>query len=264
MSDLGVLGKIGDRTKERIAREKISRPVNWLRTQPLYDHPPMSLKKALSAPGPQIIAEVKFVSPSEGILHPDPSPISAARIAAAYASAGASAVSILTEPEFFGGDYSFLAGARDSCPTTPLLMKDFVVDEYQFELARSIGADAVLLIAALLGPRLGSMHSAAKSLGLSVLIEVHDEAEAEAALAAGGALIGVNSRNLKTLKVDLAVARRLAPLVCRSGIVAVAESGLRSRSDLDSLSSLGYKGFLIGSSLMKRPDPGAALTEFLA
>lgn len=224
----------------------------------------MSLKKALSAPGPQIIAEVKFVSPSEGILHPDPSPISAARIAAAYASAGASAVSILTEPEFFGGDYSFLAGARDSCPTTPLLMKDFVVDEYQFELARSIGADAVLLIAALLGPRLGSMHSAAKSLGLSVLIEVHDEAEAEAALAAGGALIGVNSRNLKTLKVDLAVARRLAPLVCRSGIVAVAESGLRSRSDLDSLSSLGYKGFLIGSSLMKRPDPGAALTEFLA
>jgi indole-3-glycerol phosphate synthase len=264
VSDLGVLGKIGDRTKERIACEKVWHPVKWLRTQPLYDHPPMSLVKALSAPGPRVIAEVKFASPSEGVLHSDPSPVSAARIAAAYASAGASAVSILTEPEFFGGDYSFLAGARDSCPTTPLLMKDFMVDEYQFEVARSIGADAVLLIAALLGPRLPEMHAAAKSLGLSVLIEVHNEAEAEAAIAAGGTLIGVNSRDLKTLKVDLSVARRLAPLVCRPGIVAVAESGLRLRSDLDSLTPLGYKGFLIGSSLMKHPDPGTALTGFLA
>ena len=264
MADLGILGKIGDRTRERITREKISRPVNWLRSQPLYDHPPMSLSKALSRTGPQVIAEVKFVSPSEGVLRKNPSPIEAARIAAAYASAGASAVSILTEPEFFGGDYSFLAGARDSCPTTPLLMKDFVVDNYQFELARSIGADAVLLIAALLGPRLPEMHAAAKSLGLSVLIEVHNEAEAEAALAAGGALIGVNSRDLTTLKVDLAVARRLAPLVCRPESTAVAESGLRSRSDLDSLSPLGYKGFLIGSSLMKAPNPGSALADFLS
>ena len=264
MADLGILGKIGDRTKERITREKISRPVSWLRSQPLYDHPPMSLSKALSRTGPRVIAEVKFVSPSEGVLRNNASPIEAARIAAAYVSAGASAVSILTEPEFFGGDYSFLAGARDSCPTIPLLMKDFVVDEYQFELARSIGADAVLLIAALLGPRLGAMHSAAKSLGLSVLIEVHNEAEAVAALAAGGTLIGVNSRDLTTLKVDLAVARRLAPLVCLPGLTTVAESGLRSRSDLDSLSPLGYKGFLIGSSLMKRSDPGSALTEFLS
>jgi indole-3-glycerol phosphate synthase len=263
MADLGILGKIGDRTRERVAREKIERPVEWLRTQPLYDHCPLSLKNALSKPGPQVIAEVKFTSPSEGVLRDDPSPIEAARIAAAYASAGAAAVSILTEPFFFGGDPSFLAGARDSCPTTPLLMKDFMVDEYQFEVARSIGADAVLLIAALLGPRLGPMHSAAKSLGLSVLIEVHDEAEAEAALAAGGALIGVNSRDLKSLKVDLNVARRLAPLVCLPEITAVAESGLRSRSDLDSLSSLGYKGFLVGTSFMKLPDPASGLRSFL-
>lgn len=264
MSDLGILGKIGDRTCERIKREKIARPLNWLRTQPLYDHPPMNLKKALSGPGPNVIAEVKFVSPSEGILHPDPSPISAARIAAAYVSAGARALSILTEPEFFGGDGSFLACVRDRCPETPLLMKDFVVDEYQFEFARSIGADAVLLIAALLGPRLGAMHAAAKSLGLSVLIEVHNEAEAEAALAAGGTLIGVNSRDLKTLKVDLAVARRLAPLVCLPDITAVAESGLSSRSDLDSLTPFGYRAFLIGSAFMKTPDPGSALKAFIS
>lgn len=264
MADLGILGKIGDRTNERIKREKVSRPVNWLRSQPLYDHPPMSLKKVLSGAGPKVIAEVKFVSPSEGVLYPDPSPVSAARIAAAYASAGAAAISVLTEPEFFGGDVSFLAGARDSCPTVPLLMKDFVVDEYQFEVARSIGADAVLLIAALLGSRLGPMHSAAKSLGLSVLIEVHNEAEAEAALAAGGTVIGVNSRDLKSLKVDLNVARRLAPLVCLPEITAVAESGLRSRSDLDSLTPLGYKGFLIGTSFMKTRDPGSALSDFLS
>ena len=263
MADLGILGKIADRTRERVAREKLERPVEWLRTQPLYEHPPMSLSKALSVTGPRVIAEVKFVSPSEGVLRPGASPVEAARIAAAYASAGAAAISVLTEPYFFGGDPSYLAGARDSCPSTPLLMKDFMIDEYQFEVARSIGADAVLLIAALLGPRLGAMHSAARSLGLSVLIEVHNETEAEAALAAGGALIGVNSRDLKTLKVDLAVARRLAPLVCRSGTVAVAESGLRSRGDLDSLSPLGYKGFLIGTSFMKRPDPGSALSEFL-
>ena len=264
MADLGILGKIGDRTRERITREKISRPVSWLRSQPLYDHPPMSLKKSLSQKSVSVIAEVKFTSPSEGILRNNPSPVEAARIAAAYVSAGAAAISILTEPDFFGGDYSFLAGARDSCPTTPLLMKDFVIDEYQFELARSIGADAVLLIAALLGPQLGAMHAAAKSLGLSVLIEVHNEAEAEAALAAGGTLIGVNSRDLKTLKVDLAVARRLAPLVCLPEVVAVAESGLRSRADLDSLSPLGYTGFLIGTSFMKTPEPGAALRAFLA
>ncbi len=264
MDDLGVLGKIAKHTTARVAREKLEHPIEWLRTQPLYDHPPLSLKKALTGPGPGIIAEVKFISPSEGVLKTEASPIAAARIAAAYASAGASAVSILTEPEFFGGNYSYLAGARDSCPATPLLMKDFVVDEYQFEVARSIGADAVLLIAALLGPRLADMQKTALSLGLSVLIEVHNEAEAIAAIAAGGTLIGVNSRDLKTLKVDLAVARRLAPLVCVPGVVAVAESGLRARADLDSLSPLGYKGFLIGSSLMKHPDPGLALTQFLA
>lgn len=264
MADLGVLGRIGARTAERIARQQVLHPMGSLRTKPLYDHPPMSLSKALSSPGPCVIAEVKFLSPSEGILRPGVSPIEAAKIAASYVKNGAAAVSILTEPEFFAGDTSFLAVARDACPSTPLLMKDFFVDKYQFELARSIGADAVLLIAALLGSRLSEMHAAAKSLGLSALIEVHNESEAEAAIAAGCALIGVNSRDLKTLKVDLAVARRLAPLVCRSGIVAVAESGMRSRTDIDSLAALGYKGFLIGSSLMRTPEPGAALKSFLA
>jgi indole-3-glycerol phosphate synthase len=263
LDDLGILGKIASYTAARVAREKLTHPVEFLRIQPLYEHPPMSLKKALSGLGPQVIAEVKFTSPSEGVLRSNPSAVEAAKIARSYVAAGAAAVSVLTEPEFFGGDLSFLAGARDSCPTTPLLMKDFMIDPYQFEQARSIGADAVLLIAALLGPRLQEMHQAALSLGLSVLIEVHNEPEAIAAIAAGGTLIGVNSRDLKSLKVNLDVARRLAPLVCLPEILAVAESGLRSRSDLDSLSPLGYKGFLIGTSFMKQSDPGAALRAFL-
>ncbi len=264
MADLGVLGRIAKRVAARLPELEANRPVEWLRTQPLYDRRPLSLSDALSAAGPRIIAEVKFESPSEGVLRKGGSPVEAAKIAKGYVKNGAAAVSILTEKEYFGGDPSFLAGARDACPETPLLMKDFMVDEYQFELARSIGADAVLLIAALLGPRLAEMHDAAMSLGLSVLVEVHNELEAAAAIAAGAALIGVNSRDLKTLKVDLDVARRLAPLVCRPGVVAVAESGLRSRADLDSLSPLGYKGFLIGTSFMKTPEPGAALRGFLS
>lgn len=258
-----MLGRIAKRTLSRLGELKANRPVEWLRTRPLYDRRPLSLADALSAGGPRIIAEVKFESPSEGVLRKGGSPVEAAKLAKGYARNGAAAVSILTEKDYFGGDPSFLAGARDACPKTPLLMKDFMVDEYQFELARSIGADAVLLIAALLGPRLGSMHSAARSLGLSVLIEVHNEAEAEAALAAGDAVIGVNSRDLKTLKVDLAVAHRLAPLVAKSR-VAVAESGIRSRADMDSLAAVGYKGFLIGTSFMKTAEPGAALKSFLS
>jgi indole-3-glycerol phosphate synthase len=261
LADLGILGKIAARSAERVAQDKLRRPLSLLRAEPLYDHPPLSLERALSSGG--VIAEVKFTSPSEGVLRSNPSSVEAAKIARSYVAAGAAAVSILTESEFFDGDPSFLAMARDACPTTPLLMKDFMIDPYQLEVARSIGADAVLLIAALLGPRLPEMHHAALSLGLSVLIEVHNEAEAVAAQAAGGTLIGVNSRDLKSLKVDLNVARRLAPLVCRSGATAGAESGLRSRSDLDSLKPLGYKGFLIGSSLMKAPDPGSALKPFL-
>ena len=262
MADLGVLGRIGAAATERVARAKLVHPVSSLRASPSYGRPPLSLAAALSAPGPNVIAEVKFASPSEGVLRLGAAPNEAARIAASYAHAGAAAVSVLTEPDFFGGDISFLAAARGSCPTTPLLMKDFMVDEYQLELARSAGADAVLLIAALLGPRLRDMHEIARSLGLSALIEVHDEAEFDEALKAGGSLIGVNSRNLKTLKVDLAVARRLAVRLPR-GAIAVAESGLNSRADVDSLAALGYKGFLIGSALMRDAEPGAALKIFL-
>lgn len=262
MGDLGVLGRIAERSALRVERWKSDKPVQWLRAQPLYGRRPLSLAAALKGDGPRIIAEVKFNSPSEGVLRPGASPVEAAKIAHGYVGAGAAAISILTESEFFGGEPSFLAEARGACPETPLLMKDFLLDPYQLELARSIGADAILLIVAMLGSRLRSMADAARSLGLSVLIEAHDEAEAEAALSAGDAVIGINSRDLKTLKVDLEVARRLAPML--RDRVAVAESGLRSRKDIDGLAALGYKGFLVGTSFMKSPYPAVSLKTFLS
>ncbi|MBI5246389.1 MAG: indole-3-glycerol-phosphate synthase [Elusimicrobia bacterium] len=262
MGELGVLGKIGAHTLDRVAALKKTRPVASLKDSPLYARQPLSLDAALHGDGPRIIAEVKFHSPSEGILRPGASPKAAAEIAHAYARTGAAAISILTEPEYFHGDPSFLAAARAELPNTPLLMKDFMVDPYQFELARSIGADAVLLIVALLGPNLSAMLNSARSLGLSVLIEAHDEAEAAAALAAGDAVIGVNNRDLKSLKVDLAVSKRIAPLL--NGRTAVSESGLRSRADIDALAALGYKGFLVGTSFMKSPYPAVALKTFLS
>lgn len=262
MADGGVLERIGARTVERVARLKRERPAADLQNSPLFPRAPRSLTKALLGDGPAVIAEVKFVSPSEGVLREGASAAEAARLAGAYLDAGAAVVSILTEPEFFGGEFDYLAAARAARPDACLLMKDFFIDPYQFEMARACGADAILLIAALLGPRLAELACGAKAAGLSTLIEVHDEAEAEAALACGADAIGVNSRDLRTLKTDLDVARRLAPLV-RRGAVAVAESGLRSRAEIDELALLGYRGFLIGTTLMKAKDPAAALTALL-
>lgn len=263
MGDLGVLGRIAERVAERVAEGKKASPVSKLREAPLYARAPLSLSKALTGDAPRVIAEVKFSSPSEGVLRAGPSAKAAAEIAHAYARAGAAAVSILTEKDAFKGDPSFLTAARKECPDTPLLMKDFVVDEWQLEQARAIGADAVLLIAALLGPGLPAMRAKAKALGLSTLVEVHDEAELESALASGAECVGVNSRNLRTLHVDLEVAKRLAPRAATAK-AAVAESGLRSRADIDALAALGYKGFLVGTSFMKSPYPAVALKTFLS
>jgi indole-3-glycerol phosphate synthase len=265
VSELNVLGKIGASTEERVKRWKVERPVSALAAEPLYARTPRSLAAALNHPVPRFIAEVKFASPSEGFLRTpgSASPAEAARIAAAYADAGAAAISILTEPQYFSGDPSYLSAARVARPDAVLLMKDFLIDPYQLELARACGADAVLLIAALLGPRLHEMLFAARARGLSTLVEVHDEAEAEAALKFTADVIGVNSRDLRTLKTDLGVARRLAPLATQAA-AAVAESGLKTRDDIDGLHALGYKGFLVGTTLMKAEHPGSALSALIA
>ncbi|TPW18822.1 MAG: indole-3-glycerol phosphate synthase [Elusimicrobia bacterium] len=258
------MGAIADSVRRRLPAEKKSGPVTTLRRSPLYARRPLDFGAALGAPGARVIAEVKFASPSEGLLRERPSAGAAVAVAGSYLAAGAAALSVLTEPEFFRGSRGYLRAIRQKYPAAPLLMKDFFVDRYQFEQARACGADAVLLIAALLGDALADMLRGAESLGLSALVEVHTEAELKAAGRARARLIGVNSRDLKTLKTDLGVARALGPAAKGTGAVLVAESGIRTAGDIASLWACGYDVFLIGTELMRQADPGAGLKALLS
>jgi indole-3-glycerol phosphate synthase len=263
MAELDTLRRIGLHTEKRVERWKSQRPLERLKEAPLYHRKPRDFAAAFSGKGPNVIAEVKFASPSEGFLQPaeKANPQEASRVAGQYLKAGAKAVSILTERNFFAGAPEFLGEARRSHPDALLLMKDFFIDEYQLELARAEGADCILLIAALLGGALPILHEKARALGLSVLVEVHDEEELNAVMKAKPTLVGVNARNLKTLKTDLNVTRALAGKA--GSATLIAESGLKTRAELDEFAGLGYKGFLIGTSFMKTGDPGKALKELL-
>lgn len=260
-----MLERIAAHAAKRVERLKAEKPVAALRREPLYARRPRALAQALEGAGPRVIAEIKFASPSEGFLRPDlkPSAEEALRISGSYLAAGAAALSILTERNFFAGSPDYLRAAREHYPEAFLLMKDFLVDSYQLELARACGADAVLLITALHDDKgLSARLRLAKELGLSALVEVHTREELELARAAGAGLIGVNSRDLRTLKTDLRTARELAGLA--PGALLVAESGIKNRAEIDELAGLGYRGFLIGTSLMKAADPGEALRALLA
>jgi indole-3-glycerol phosphate synthase len=219
-----------------------------------------ALLDTLATPGPvRVIAECKRRSPSRGILRADYDP---AAIARQYAAAGAAAISVLTEPTFFDGALDHLRAVR-AAVATPILRKDFIVDEFQILEAHAAGADAILLIvAALDDATLARLHAAATARGLAVLVEVHTEEELVRAQGASARLIGVNSRNLKTLAVSLdttlALGARLGP-----GVIGVAESGIRSRADIDALAAAGYHAFLVGERFMTQPDPGAALAELV-
>lgn len=241
------------------ARERTRSPADLLRSAPVPDGGRFAAALSRSAP-PRIIAECKRRSPSRGILRAAYDP---AAHASAYADAGAAAVSVLTEPTFFDGDLSHLEAVR-SAVGLPVLRKDFVVTEYQVHESAAVGADAVLLIvSALDDERLAALHHLATHLGLAVLVEVHDGDELHRALTAGARIVGVNSRNLRTLAVDLEVIERLAPAI-PDDVIAVAESGIRTGDDLRRFSALGYDAFLVGEQLITRDDPGAALQELRA
>ena len=206
---------------------------------------------------PRIIAECKKRSPSKGILRRDYDP---AAHAAAYAEAGAAAISVLTEPTFFDGSPEHLEQVR-AAVDVPILRKDFIVTEYQLEEASALGADAALLIvAALRDGELRSLLRTCDQLGLAALVEVHDVEEAARAVGAGAAIVGVNCRDLRTLAVDPAVHETVARAL-PAGIIRVAESGIRTAGDLERLSRAGYDAFLVGERLITQPDPGAALRE---
>jgi indole-3-glycerol phosphate synthase len=216
-----------------------------------------ALSGGMATDRPRVIAECKRRSPSKGILRKDYDP---AAHACAYAQAGAAAISVLTEPTFFDGSPDHLRQVR-AAVELPVLRKDFIVTEYQLLEAVALGADAVLLIAAALAQHeLVELLGTAEGLGLAALIEVHDRAELHRALDAGARIIGVNSRNLRTLAVDLTVLDVLAGELPR-GVTAVAESGIRTRDDITRLSRAGYHAFLVGERLIAQPDPGAALRE---
>jgi indole-3-glycerol phosphate synthase len=210
--------------------------------------------------GPAIIAELKKASPSKGLIRSDFRP---SELACELEEAGAAALSVLTDAEFFQGSLENVRIASDSSGL-PCLRKDFIVDEFQVLEARANRADAILLIvAALTDSELRNLALAAQAQGLDVLCEAHDEDELRRALDAGCTLVGVNARNLKTFDVDL---RRLFELAEKfpTGVVAVAESGIRSGSDIVDLRAAGYHAFLVGETLMRAERPGEALKALLA
>ena len=216
-------------------------------------------RDALAKKAPAVISEIKKASPSAGVIQPDFDP---ATIAARYQAAGAACLSVLTDVQFFQGSLDDLVTARSSV-RLPVLRKDFTLDSYHLLEASAHGADCILLIvAALNDAELRSLYDEAKSLELDVLVEVHDAEELDRAVHLGADMIGVNNRNLKTLEVSLETSFELAERI-PDNVLAVSESGIRTSEDVRRLHEAGYRAFLIGETLMKQADPGAALRDLL-
>lgn len=211
---------------------------------------------ALDRPGEvRVIAEVKKASPSAGVIRADFDPVA---VATTYEKHGAACLSVLTDESYFQGSLSHLSAVREAV-RLPLLRKDFVLDRYQLLEARAAGADAALLIAEILpGDRLAELHREAVELGLDVLVELHDADQLPRVLAAGATLVGVNNRDLRTFVTRLDHTLDLMPAM-PTGVRVVSESGIRTRADLDRLAAAGVRAVLVGESLMRSPDIGAAL-----
>lgn len=254
------LSRILASTREEVeaARSRVS--LEEMKSRALDQPAALSLAQVLQGPRIRIIAEIKRASPSKGSLCPG---LDAASLARSYAENGAAAISVLTEPRHFGGSLEDLAAARKGLGgrPVPLLRKDFILDPYQVYQARAFGADAVLLIAAILeGQRLAELLALSHELGMECLVEAHDEAEAQEAVTTGAGIIGINNRDLKTFEVDLNTTARLRPLI-PPGRIVISESGIRSRQDLEMLAQWKVQAALVGEALVTAPDPGAALKE---
>lgn len=255
-----ILDEIIANKRLEVEERKKAVPISELNKSEFFSRQPISLAKAVANPDKSgIIAEFKKRSPSKGNINKT---ADAAITTKAYESAGASALSILTDSKFFGGSNDDLTRSREgnSCP---ILRKEFIIDEYQVLEAKAIGADAILLIAAALTPtQLKLLANIAHSHGLEVLMEVHDEHELLHNLGAAVDLIGVNNRNLRNFKVNVDVSRSLAPLI-PNHVVKVSESGIESPTVIQELRTYGYKGFLMGQRFMEQGDPGKAATTFI-
>lgn len=257
---MNILDTIIAHKHKEVAERKQLYPIALLEKNIYFSSTPVSMKKyVLREDKTGIIAEFKRKSPSKGIINAH---ASVERTSIGYMQAGASALSVLTDKEFFGGNSEDLTTARkfNFCP---IIRKDFTIDEYQVIEAKAIGADAILLIAAVLTPAQSkSLAALAHSFGMEVLLEVHNEEELLANLEVGADLIGVNNRNLKTFEVSIEVSKRLAPIIPNE-VVKVSESGISDVNTILELQEHGFRGFLMGENFMKHSRPEEAAMVFM-
>jgi indole-3-glycerol phosphate synthase len=256
-----VLHRIGKTVEERVRRERAQLSEEDLLAEARSSGwKPKDFRALFDRSGFNVIAEIKLASPSRGDIAPELKPLDVAR---AYLENGAAALSVLTEPLFFKGDIAYLKAIRVAYPDSYLLQKDFVVDPYQLYQAKAAGADAILIIVALLGED-GSAEilRTARELGLSALVEVHNTEEMAIAKRIGADLIGINNRNLKDLSISLDVSLQLRPLAPADARL-ICESGIETHEDMHRLHAEGFHGFLVGTSLMRTGKPGEALARLI-
>jgi indole-3-glycerol phosphate synthase len=258
--DMNLLAEITARKKQEVAETRKKCPPEALREMPWYTRERVSLVSRLLVPGSsQVIAEIKRASPSRGLLFND---LDVLEVAKGYEDAGVSGISILTDYEGFKGSIDDILQVREhvSCP---ILRKEFIVDPYQIDEARAIGADVVLIIASALSPEHArDLSRYAKELGMEVLFEVHDVSELESHSNPYADIVGVNNRNLKTLDIDLETSFLLASKI-PDGVVRISESGISDPAVIARLRGAGYQGFLIGENFMKTGTPAKACKDFI-
>jgi len=254
-----MLDKIVSQKKEELKQRKKTLPLSYLKEHIAQQKPPLDFALAIKGDHIRLIAEVKQASPSRGILHPNLNPTKLART---YVDGGAAAISVLTETNYFKSSIDHLADIREAIEL-PLLRKDFIFDPYQVYESRAYGADALLLIVAILSQeQLNELLLLSHNLGLRCLIEVHNEGEVERTLLTGAEIIGINNRDLKTFTVDLDTTYRLRPLIPK-GKVLVSESGIKSRGDIEKLKEWGVNAMLVGEALVTASDVLAKVRELM-
>ena len=254
-----MLNKIIAEKREEVEQRKRRLSISTLKERIAQRKAPLDFASALSGDGTHLIAEVKRASPSRGILCPNFNPVALAKT---YANGGAVAISVLTEVNYFKGNLDHLAAIREEV-SLPLLRKDFILEQYQVYESRAYGADALLLIVAILSQKqLKELLSLSRNLGLSCLVEVHNKDEVERALSSSAKIIGINNRNLNTFKVDINTTRRLRPLIPKDRIV-VSESGISNRSDVEKLKKWGVNTVLVGEALVTADDIPAKMKELI-